>query len=140
MPICDLCHHHCHLEEGATGFCRVRTVRDGRNLCGNYGFVTSLALDPVESLLDDRYLPVGYRKDNAEIYSLDFRHVYCCLIAGLKRSGKTSMLRLLIREALRKDCAGIALIDLSGKLKNAQKVSVGYRKDQFAFDIKEKKD
>ena len=83
-----------------------------------------LALPQVtESLLDDRYLPVGYRKDNAEIYSLDFRHVYCCLIAGLKRSGKTSMLRLLIREALRKDCAGIALIDLSGKLKDLQGMS-----------------
>ena len=48
MLICSLCHHHCRLEEGATGFCRVRTVRDGRNICGNYGFVTSLALDPIE--------------------------------------------------------------------------------------------
>ena len=34
----------------------------------------------------------------------------------------------------------LADLYLSGKLKNAQKVSVGYRKDQFAFDIKEKKD
>ena len=57
MPICDLCHHHCHLEEGATGFCRVRTVRDGRNLCGNYGFVTSLALDPVEKKPLARFHP-----------------------------------------------------------------------------------
>jgi S-DNA-T family DNA segregation ATPase FtsK/SpoIIIE len=76
-----------------------------------------------EALQDDRYLPVGYRKDNAEIYSLDFRQVYCCLIAGLRRSGKTSLLRLLIREALKKDCAGIALIDLSGKLKDLQGLS-----------------
>ena len=57
MPICDLCHHHCHLEEGATGFCRVRTVRDGRNRCGNYGFVTSLALDPVEKKPLARFHP-----------------------------------------------------------------------------------
>ncbi|MEE3351439.1 MAG: ATP-dependent Clp protease ATP-binding subunit [Saccharofermentanaceae bacterium] len=34
----------------------------------------------------------------------------------------------------------LADLYLSGKLKNAQKVSVGYRKEQFVFDIKEKQD
>ena len=34
----------------------------------------------------------------------------------------------------------LADLYLSGKLKNAQKVSVGYRKEQFVFDIKEKHD
>ena len=78
-----------------------------------------LALPQVkEALQDERFLPVGYRKDNAEICSLDFRRIYCCLIAGLRRSGKTSLLRLMILEALQKECAGIALIDLSGKLKD----------------------
>ncbi len=46
--VCQVCMHHCCLEEGQTGLCRARKNEGGRILCGNYGKVTSLALDPVE--------------------------------------------------------------------------------------------
>lgn len=45
---CELCFHHCALEEGQTGFCRARVNRGGTILPLNYGRVTSLALDPIE--------------------------------------------------------------------------------------------
>ncbi len=46
--ICELCPHHCRLKEGQTGICRVRYNRNGVNTCGNYGKLTSLAMDPIE--------------------------------------------------------------------------------------------
>jgi len=57
MATCTLCHHHCALEEGKTGFCRVRTLKDGKNVCGNYGFATSIALDPIEKKPLHRFFP-----------------------------------------------------------------------------------
>ena len=48
MAICDVCFRHCHIEEGALGFCGARTCRDGEVVCANYGRVTALALDPIE--------------------------------------------------------------------------------------------
>ena len=55
--ICNYCHYHCLLQEGKTGFCRVRTLQDGKNFCGNYGFITSLALDPIEKKPLNRFYP-----------------------------------------------------------------------------------
>ena len=55
--ICNYCHHHCLLQEGKTGFCRVRTLQEGKNICGNYGFITSLALDPIEKKPLNRFYP-----------------------------------------------------------------------------------
>lgn len=45
---CDACPRHCKLEEGALGYCRARSCRDGRVLPDNYGRLTSIALDPIQ--------------------------------------------------------------------------------------------
>lgn len=46
--ICDNCPHNCDLGEDRTGICHARSARDGKIICDNYGYVTSLALDPIE--------------------------------------------------------------------------------------------
>ncbi len=46
--ICQVCMHHCALEPGQTGLCRARKNEDGKIVCENYGWITSLALDPIE--------------------------------------------------------------------------------------------
>lgn len=46
--ICELCPHHCALEEGKTGLCRARKNVQGTIISESYGKVTSLALDPIE--------------------------------------------------------------------------------------------
>lgn len=45
---CDLCPHHCVIEEGRTGFCQARGNNSGRIVCENYGRLTSAAMDPIE--------------------------------------------------------------------------------------------
>lgn len=46
--ICQVCMHHCALEPGQTGLCRARKNEGGEIVCENYGWVTSMALDPIE--------------------------------------------------------------------------------------------
>lgn len=45
---CLLCPHHCLIEEGKAGLCRVRRNVGGTLYALTYGKVTSVALDPVE--------------------------------------------------------------------------------------------
>lgn len=45
---CQLCPHQCHLEDGQTGKCRVRTNTSGKLHTQNFGNITALALDSVE--------------------------------------------------------------------------------------------
>ncbi len=45
---CEICFHHCSLEEGQTGFCGARTNIQNQIICTNYGKITSIALDPIE--------------------------------------------------------------------------------------------
>ena len=54
---CELCFHHCVLDEGQTGFCRARACQAGKIVCLNYGKLTSLALDPVEKKPLRRFHP-----------------------------------------------------------------------------------
>ena len=54
---CELCFHHCNLDEGQTGLCRARGCRDGRIVPFNYGKLTSLALDPIEKKPLRRFRP-----------------------------------------------------------------------------------
>ena len=54
---CELCFHHCKLEEGQTGFCRARGCREGAVVPLNYGKLTSLALDPIEKKPLRRFRP-----------------------------------------------------------------------------------
>lgn len=46
--ICQVCMHHCALEPGQRGLCKVRKNEVGKIICENYGQITSLALDPIE--------------------------------------------------------------------------------------------
>ena len=46
--ICNVCCHHCSLEEGRTGACGARTNKGGQITASNYGRLTALALDPIE--------------------------------------------------------------------------------------------
>lgn len=76
-------------------------------------------LPEVRDLLEDhRYLPIGYRSDDAQIYSVDLYQTYCYLIAGGRRSGKTTLIREMVLAALQKPNEGVVLIDPDSGLKD----------------------
>lgn len=54
---CQICFHHCRLAEGKTGFCRARRNEKGKNVCANYGRLTSMAMDPIEKKPLKRFYP-----------------------------------------------------------------------------------
>lgn len=82
-------------------------------------------LEDVGKLLqDDRHLPVGYNMKNAAIYGIDLSRTYCYLIAGKSRSGKTNMLKIMLRSAILRG-AEVTIIDFNGDLTNiAEKESL----------------
>jgi pyruvate formate lyase activating enzyme len=45
---CEICPHHCKIEEGHVGLCKGRTNLDGKIISENYGKLTRFALDPIE--------------------------------------------------------------------------------------------
>ena len=56
MPVCEVCFHHCQLQEGQSGFCGARICKDGKVVPLNYGKITSMALDPIEKKPLQRFL------------------------------------------------------------------------------------
>ncbi len=60
MAKCNVCYRKCEINEGATGFCGVRTCRDGVVVPMNYGRVTGIALDPIEKKPLSRFMPGSY--------------------------------------------------------------------------------
>ena len=45
---CNICPHHCKIEEGYTGLCKARKNQGGSIICDSYGRITAMALDPIE--------------------------------------------------------------------------------------------
>ncbi len=45
---CNICPHHCNIEENNKGLCRARSNVNGQIVAINYGLVTSISLDAIE--------------------------------------------------------------------------------------------
>ncbi|ANX00103.1 radical SAM protein [Thermoclostridium stercorarium subsp. leptospartum DSM 9219] len=58
--VCEICPHHCSIDEGQLGFCRARTNKNGEIVCENYGKLTSIALDPIEKKPLKRFFPGSF--------------------------------------------------------------------------------
>lgn len=66
---------------------------------------------------DDRHLPIGYNMKNAAPYAIDLSRMYCYLIAGRSRSGKTNLLKVILKAALLRG-SDVTIIDFNGDLTN----------------------
>jgi pyruvate formate lyase activating enzyme len=62
--VCATCPRHCRLEDGQTGFCRARKAQGGKVVAGNYGRITSIALDPIEKK------PLAYFRPGSAVLSI----------------------------------------------------------------------
>ncbi|MDM8246878.1 AmmeMemoRadiSam system radical SAM enzyme [Collinsella tanakaei] len=73
---CTVCPRRCRLAPGQTGFCRARRNEGGTVVAGNYGRVTSLALDPIEKKPLARYRP-GTLVVSLGSYGCNLRCPFC---------------------------------------------------------------
>ena len=73
---CEICPHHCVLEDGQTGICRARKNSGGEIICENYGKVTSIALDPIEKKPLRRFYP-GSKILSVGSYGCNMRCPFC---------------------------------------------------------------
>ena len=73
---CEVCFRHCQLNEGQRGFCGGRICKDGKIIAGNYGKLTSLALDPIEKKPLRRFHP-GSMILSAGSYGCNLRCPFC---------------------------------------------------------------
>ena len=73
---CTVCPRRCRLAPGQTGFCRARRNEGGAVVAGNYGRVTSLALDPIEKKPLARYRP-GTLVVSLGSYGCNLRCPFC---------------------------------------------------------------
>ncbi len=76
MAECNVCYRHCKIEEGAYGFCKVRTCKDGNVVPENYGMLTSIALDPIEKKPLRRFCP-GSMILSVGSYGCNLRCPFC---------------------------------------------------------------
>ena len=76
MAQCNVCFRHCKISEGQTGFCGARTCINGTIVPGNYGRVTSLALDPIEKKPLYRFHP-GSNILSVGSYGCNLRCPFC---------------------------------------------------------------
>ena len=82
-------------------------------------------LDDYKKMLSDpRYLVVGYREEDAMLYAVDMREVYCYLITGMPRSGKKNYLKVMLQAAMEKS-ADVCMIDGPGAYLKAYKNEEG---------------
>ena len=76
MPVCNVCHNHCSLIDGQTGFCLARTCKAGAIISSNYGQITSIALDPIEKKPLARFFP-GSLIVSVGSYGCNLRCPFC---------------------------------------------------------------
>ncbi|NLP34942.1 MAG: AmmeMemoRadiSam system radical SAM enzyme [Clostridiales bacterium] len=73
---CEICPHHCKLEEGQVGFCHGRINHDNTIISKSYGKLTALALDPIEKKPLYHFYP-GSRIMSIGSYGCNLRCPFC---------------------------------------------------------------
>lgn len=100
---CELCFHHCQLDEGQTGACRARVNRGGQIVPLNYGKLTALALDPIEKKPLRRFRP-GSVVLSVGSFGCNLRCPFCqnaeIAAAGAEIPAREYPPEALVREAL----------------------------------------
>ena len=76
FAVCAVCPRHCRLADGQTGFCRARKAQGGKVVAGNYGRITSIALDPIEKKPLAYFHPGGMVLSVGS-YGCNFRCPFC---------------------------------------------------------------
>ncbi|MCL2211711.1 MAG: AmmeMemoRadiSam system radical SAM enzyme [Treponema sp.] len=107
---CNLCPNNCEIKSGGFGICGVRGNKNGKGIIPFYGFITALAVDPIEKK------PLYHFKPGSKILSLGFAgcNLHCPFCQNWHISqntdvhGKWMQSGEVISAALREDSPSIA--------------------------------
>lgn len=55
--------------------------------------------EAAQMIKEGRYLPIGYRTEDASIYGIDLKDTYCYLVCGAAESGKTNFMKAALAGA-----------------------------------------
>jgi pyruvate formate lyase activating enzyme len=110
VVICNLCPNSCHIQSGRFGACGVRGNKGGKGIIPFYGFISALAMDPIEKK------PLYHFKPGSKILSLGFAgcNLHCpfCqnwhISQNTDISGKWMESNEVISAALQNDSPSIA--------------------------------
>jgi pyruvate formate lyase activating enzyme len=106
---CDLCARRCVIREGETGFCRVRTVKDGNLQTRVYGLIDGMAADSIEKKPLFHFAP-GSHTFSISTSSCNFRCQFCLNYHSAHREtpvGSYHSPEELVALAERYDCSGV---------------------------------
>jgi len=107
---CRLCHHHCRIQPGSSGICRVRRNDGGRLVLPFYGLASALSVDPIEKKPLYHFLP------GSTTYSIGYvgcnLHCPFCQNFGISQSTDAPVERIcpedVVRLARKSGCPSIA--------------------------------
>ncbi|MEX1307349.1 MAG: AmmeMemoRadiSam system radical SAM enzyme [Eubacteriales bacterium] len=74
--LCHLCPNHCHIPSGKSGICRVRENVEGTLFAKTYGWVSAVAMDPIEKKPLNMFKP-GSHILSVGTYGCNFRCGFC---------------------------------------------------------------
>lgn len=112
---CELCFHHCQLDEGQVGACRARANQNGAIRPLNYGRLTALALDPIEKKPLRRFHP-GSLILSAGSFGCNL-HCPFCQNAEIAAAGA---------ETYTRDCSPEQLVQEALRLRDKGNIGVAY--------------
>ncbi len=112
---CELCFHHCQLDEGQVGVCRARANRNGAIRPLSYGRLTALALDPIEKKPLRRFHP-GSLILSAGSFGCNL-HCPFCQNAEIAAAGA---------ETYTRDCSPEQLVQEALRLRDKGNIGVAY--------------
>lgn len=112
---CGLCFHRCKLDEGQAGLCRARANRGGRVVPLGYGWLTSLALDPIEKKPLRRFHP-GSLILSAGSFGCNLRCPFC----------QNYEISMAGEESPTRDCPPEALAQMAIQLRPRGNIGVAY--------------
>jgi pyruvate formate lyase activating enzyme len=106
---CDLCARRCVIHDGETGFCRVRTAKDGKLYTTVYGLIDGMAPDPIEKKPLFHFAP-GSSAFSISTSSCNFRCQFCLNYHSAHREtpvGQKMSPQEIVILAQKYDCSGI---------------------------------
>ena len=106
---CDLCARRCVIRENESGFCRVRSLKDGVLHTSVYGLIDGIAADPIEKKPLFHFAP-GSRAFSISTSSCNFRCTFCLNYHSSQREKPVGQILNpveIVRLAKENDCGGI---------------------------------